>query len=828
MKFFNRAVVNIATTGQGTVTFGSAVAGRITPAQAGAANGDTTPYVLSEGVDWEIGVMTFGASALTGARTSVRLSFIGGVVGTTKMNLAGGAVLRLIDAKEDLVDQSMIDTDGAAAAYSDAKLASQKAMRTYVGNYAIKSVKDQPYNAVADLVTKHDGVITSGGSTLTSATAAFTSADIGKTIAIAEAGAAGVPLVTTIASFNSATSVGLAAAAGATTTDSDFFYGTDNRTPFQSALDGEPAIFVPSGSYLISAGLVITTDFFRLVFETAATQIKCTAKNDSVVKISGAANVSIDHGLLNNPHVPTSTCGALELADAVRAKINDVETLGGYHGLYIHGASVDNFLNDCRGFDSYGGSQAMIKGTAGSAPTIAGLYATRCKFDQPWPYTGASAQTDRGNWAASTAYIAGQIVVANGWYLQCTTSGTSGSGSAPAVTRPFHKDIIDGTVHWQRAAPVGNIGITVDTGVSQVFFDECDATGAYDYGARVRNTLAGANPPGMISFTKHEVSGPNGTGIHIEAGSSIIIDQCTIHTTKNVGATQRGIYFATGFDGDARITKNTIWGISGGPAILVNVCRGLIITDNTIDTCAQGVYVIGAATEFVIAGNQLGNPFNPGDGSGANTDAILIDAVAADYYVIVNNIVNGSTNGITDNGTGSHKLIRNNSDSSADQFKAITATQTGTNGSAAQPWFPSAGGVTVAPGNYKFEGLLSIDTGAGVTSRTISQLFGGTATIAAILYQALAQNIAGGAGSGSARHTVGAVATAVALTVAGTASGEYIYVTGFLRISAAGTVIPQFKYSANPGAAPVVQTESYFSISRAGTPRTLAAIGTWS
>ncbi len=63
-----------------------------------------------------------------------------------------------------------------------------------------------------------DAATTSSSATLTSATAAFTSADVGKAIRVERAGTAGARLVTTISAVTNATTVTLATTAGATVT----------------------------------------------------------------------------------------------------------------------------------------------------------------------------------------------------------------------------------------------------------------------------------------------------------------------------------------------------------------------------------------------------------------------------------------------------------------------------------------------------------------------------------------------------------------------------------------------------------------------------------
>ncbi len=73
--------------------------------------------------------------------------------------------------------------------------------------------------------TVNDGAITEGTDALTSETAAFTNGDVGATIIVEGAGAAGAALVTTIATYVSATSVTLTAEATTTVTDAEVSVG---------------------------------------------------------------------------------------------------------------------------------------------------------------------------------------------------------------------------------------------------------------------------------------------------------------------------------------------------------------------------------------------------------------------------------------------------------------------------------------------------------------------------------------------------------------------------------------------------------------------------
>jgi hypothetical protein len=160
-----------------------------------------------------------------------------GPTGSTGPAGADGAFRTVQDEGVTLTQRQTVNFTGAGVEVSD----NAGQSRTDV------SISGQLYDAVTDTPEAHgakrdgrmltDAAITTGTSTLTSASGPFTSADVGKTIHVRNAAAGtNVGLTTTISAYISATQVTLAVNAGATVSGQVAVYGTDDTAAWVAAV----------------------------------------------------------------------------------------------------------------------------------------------------------------------------------------------------------------------------------------------------------------------------------------------------------------------------------------------------------------------------------------------------------------------------------------------------------------------------------------------------------------------------------------------------------------------------------------------------------------
>lgn len=162
-----------------------------------------------------------------------------------------------------------------------------------------------------------------------------------------------------------------------------------------------------------------------------------------------------------------------------------------------------------------------------------------------------------------------------------------------------------------------------------------------------------------------------------------------------------------------------------------------------------------------------------------------------------------------------------------EQFITITANRTLTSQTAAQKMFstPTNGAVTLPVGSYFFECLYTLSSMAATSGAFGWALASGTATVAGILWQSMAQKTASLTTLASPVITHNTAQSNTGIVTANTSTLGYARIQGKVRISAAGTVIPQV--SLGVAAAAALGADSYFRIWLVGSP-TVTSVGNWS
>lgn len=133
--------------------------------------------------------------------------------------------------------------------------------RTKINQQLTRYFNVETYGALHDYQTVSNASISSGTNTVTLGSAAFASTDVGKTIRLSGAGAAGIDLITTISGYTSATQVTITNNASTTISAKKIEWAT-NDTPFiqaaiQAAFDaGGGTVYFPNGIYYIAGSLI--------------------------------------------------------------------------------------------------------------------------------------------------------------------------------------------------------------------------------------------------------------------------------------------------------------------------------------------------------------------------------------------------------------------------------------------------------------------------------------------------------------------------------------------------------------------------------------------
>jgi len=402
------------------------------------------------------------------------------------------------------------------------------------------SVKDYGAQGNAILVTGACS-ITSGAAALTVAGASFTAADVGKSILVPGAGAAGGVLNTTISGYTSATQVTLAANASTTLSASSqtVCYGTDDTVAAQKALTYGQSIgaacFFPAGNYYISGASV-----------TGACSITSGA---NALTVAGGSFAAADVGKFIA--VPGAGASGATLYTTISA--------------YTSATQVTLAANASTTLSS--SSQTVLWGGIGvssASATYRGLF-----------YSASPACSIRGDGARGT-----NLMFAPGAYNGLSVIGSSGSITAESMLR------IEGMSLYKSDRQ--GAGLCLNT-LAHIDVKDIFAEGwnlglwCFDVQQSVLENVVCFQNNGGAQFQKNSFTQPN----------ALLLLNCTFGLNYNFGLDAQnpatfkmvgGSIESNGYPGgNSTSTANSIW----GARVIINTS----LTEGSIAAHFDGVYI---------------------------------------------------------------------------------------------------------------------------------------------------------------------------------------------------------------------------------------------
>lgn len=319
----------------------------------------------------------------------------------------------------------------------------------------------------------------------------------------------------------------------------------------------------------------------------------------------------------------------------------------------------------------------------------------------------------------------------------------------------------------------------------------------------------------------------NASGLNIASPVALSGAASTAITTTVTGSGSAATFVGTNSTNTRTTTVGNLDGFNGG----INVNSGNL---NLQRAGASNVSLTSAQTQFLVSPVVVNTSLRVGSTTSASGARLQVDAgttALAPIGLIAGTNLTTAAAGATeydgtafyDTSVASSRQVR-----VTEQFSALTTDFTGTNVNTAQPVFSTAQDVATlaASTSYSCEAEYEIDT-TGTTSHQLGVLFGGTATFTSLAYSAVATNGAASGTSSAPLVTRSTVATVTNITAAvAAATQNTVRLRGIFRINGAGTLIPQFQYSAAPGAAPTVKANSFFRCWPLGAD-TSAFVGNW-
>jgi hypothetical protein len=406
----------------------------------------------------------------------------------------------------------------------------------------------------------------------------------------------------------------------------------------------------PGGVYCLYSGLSITANLPIAVTGNAYANTELSPCNHDVglVTLNNAPH-SIQFLALAGPNVVGTTHDTLTLgANCTECAVDRVDVFYGRHPINVAGTDIR--------ISRINGSFPLDDSTI---YTTGSFSCSACKLDSGYPVQAVTPGTNRSNWATSTSYSKGDVVVTtNGYVIQAANAGTSlGSGTGPGGTgsaiQPFGTYITDNVtgscpspsagVCWLLVNKNGAAAVHADSGSSTVTLtNRTDLSGAYSYSALLTGTAQT-----LVMSNSYMAAYLYGLYDNSSVGGVIAVgNQCS-----NMTNTAAACFYVRG--GQDIVNSNTIIGSPIG-----------ILTDGGINYTFNNNQIFGASVAAIEVGGSVQRVAAIGNICGSSvawgTDAICIDIATntTDYLTALGNQCEGASTCIgNSSNAGPHSLI---------------------------------------------------------------------------------------------------------------------------------------------------------------------------